>query len=199
MMEHGVVPKAAKNHASDLRTIVKPRRDSGNRNLGCSGRGKTIDSGRYSRKRDRADAVGLRQGQRIVVGRCQKPVLIGIAALPDRADRMDDVARFQAITGGEFRLTRGAAAEAPAFRQQFRPGGVVDGTVDTAAAKQGRIRRVDDRVDIERRDVSLDNLDPLTHAKAPPPDLPCPDRWRTGRAERLRVAPALRDDIYLRP
>jgi hypothetical protein len=41
----------------------------------------------------------------------------------------------------------------------LRPGRAVDGAVDAAAAGKLRIGRVDDRIDIERRDVGDDDFE----------------------------------------
>lgn len=65
---------------------------------------------------------------------CQRRVLALPAAVPDRAHRMDDVAGGQPIAVGDFGVACGAAAELAAFGQQFRAGGAMDRTVDTATA-----------------------------------------------------------------
>ena len=53
-----------------------------------------------------------------------------------------------------------AAAEHPAFGEQFRSGGVMDGAVDSTAAEQRRVRRVDDRIHRQRRDVGNADFKP---------------------------------------
>ena len=52
-----------------------------------------------------------------------------------------------------------SCAAAAAVLQQLRTGGAVQGTVDTAAAEQGGVRRVDHRVDHLQRQVARDHLD----------------------------------------
>ena len=53
-----------------------------------------------------------------------------------------------------------AAAERLALAQQIRPGGAVNRAIDAAAAQQRAVRRVDDRIDVERGDVRHARLDP---------------------------------------
>jgi hypothetical protein len=72
---------------------------------------------------------------------------------------MNDVAGFQLEAGRDLGLACRAAAERKAGRQQLRPGRAVDGAVDAAAAGKLRIGRVDDRIDIERRDVGDDDFE----------------------------------------
>ncbi len=66
----------------------------------------------------------------------------------------DDPARGQVEAGGQDRVADLAAAEQPARVQELSPGRAVDRTVDTAAAEQTGVRRVDDRVDREVCDVA---------------------------------------------
>ena len=92
-----------------------------------------------------------------VAGREQR-VLVRSAAVPHRADRMDDVLRRQPVAARHFRRTGLAAAERAAFGEQVRPGSAMDRAVDTAAAEQRPVRRVHDRVDGKRRDVRDEDL-----------------------------------------
>jgi len=59
----------------------------------------------------------------------------------------------------DLRLARPGAAEGPARLEQPRSGGPMDRAVDSAAAEQGAVGSVDDRVDLEGRDVALPDLD----------------------------------------
>jgi len=63
------------------------------------------------------------------------------------------------------RLAGPAAAERAAELDELGAGRSMDGAVDTAAAEQGRVRRVDDRVDALGRDVSSNELQPRTHER----------------------------------
>lgn len=75
--------------------------------------------------------------------------------MPDRADRVNDMAGKQTITPGELGVTRLAAAQPAALLQQFRPCGPVNRAIHAAAAQQRRIRGVDDRARRQRGDVGL--------------------------------------------
>ena len=69
--------------------------------------------------------------------------------------------RRQAVALGDARLTGRATADGPAFRQQFRPRGAMDRAIDAATAQQGLVRCIDDRIDVQLRDVSGYDLDAL--------------------------------------
>jgi hypothetical protein len=72
---------------------------------------------------------------------------------------MDDMARFQPIALGDLGFAGPAAVQCAAFGEQFGTGGAMDGTIDAATAQQRFIRGIDDRIDIEPRDVAYDNLE----------------------------------------
>jgi hypothetical protein len=76
---------------------------------------------------------------------------------------VDDVARLEAMTGRDPRLAGRAWGQAPGFAGELRTGRSMDGAVHTAAAKQRRIGGVDDRVDVKRNDVALDDDHPDRH------------------------------------
>ena len=87
-------------------------------------------------------------------------ILAFTAAVPYRADGMDDMLRRQSIAAGDFGLAGRAAIERAAFGKQFGPGAAVDRAIDAAPAKQRRIRGVDNRVNAERGDVGNDDFQP---------------------------------------
>ncbi len=64
------------------------------------------------------------------------------------------------VAAGYLGRTGIAAAKAPAFGKQLRPGGAVDGAVNATAAEQRFVRRIDDGVDRKRRDVGDADLEP---------------------------------------
>ena len=101
----------------------------------------------------------LRDPQRALVGAGPQPRLAAVAAAPPRPDGMHDLARGQAEPRRDARLARGTAADLAAGREQLGPGGAVDRPVHAAAPEQARVGGVDDRIDGERRDVGLDDLD----------------------------------------
>ena len=78
-----------------------------------------------------------------------------IAALPDRPNRVDHIARRQIVAAGELSLARRAAAQRAAFCQKLRSSCAMDRPVHTTAAKQRIFRRVDDRVHSKPRDIRL--------------------------------------------
>ena len=73
---------------------------------------------------------------------------------------MDDMARRQAVAQGDPGVAGGAAAQLTAFGQQFGTGGAMNRAIDATAAQQRNIRRVDDGVDSERRDIGDGDLEP---------------------------------------
>ena len=102
----------------------------------------------------------LRQGNGTAIARCEEFIFTKPAALPDGADRMDDMPCGKPITAGDLRLSRGAAVKRAALREQLRSGRAMYRAVNTAAAKQGFVRRVDDRINAERCDIGNGNLEP---------------------------------------
>ena len=71
---------------------------------------------------------------------------------------MDDIAAGQAVGLGWLCLSGFAAAERAAFREQLRSGRTVDRAIHTAAAKQGGVGRIDDRVRLAFGDIALNDL-----------------------------------------
>ena len=69
------------------------------------------------------------------------------APTPHRPYGMDDVTRGQKIAAGDARFAGRAAAEAPAFVEQFGSRRPVDRTIDATATQQRAVRGIDDRVD----------------------------------------------------
>jgi len=96
--------------------------------------------------------AGERQAVAVAAG--EQVALALIAALPDRADAVDDIAGRQPIAARDPRLSGRAAADAPALLQQFRPGGAMDRAIHAAAAEQAVIGGIDDRVDRATGDVA---------------------------------------------
>ncbi len=73
---------------------------------------------------------------------------------------MDDMLRRQPIAARDLGRSGVAAAERPAFSEQLRPGGAMDRAVDAAAAEQRPVRRIDDGIDVKRRDVGDADFEP---------------------------------------
>jgi hypothetical protein len=82
---------------------------------------------------------------------------------------MNHVPRRQPITAGDFGVAGFATAERAAFGDKPWSRGAMDCTIDAAAAEQRRIRRVHDRVNVERRDVGDDDFQPRRSDQARTP------------------------------
>jgi hypothetical protein len=82
-----------------------------------------------------------------------------IAALPDGTHCVDDVVCRELIARSDSRLSHGAAAQCTTGGEELRTRGTMDGPVHTAAAQQGCIGGVDDRIDGLLGDVAHDNFD----------------------------------------
>ena len=84
-----------------------------------------------------------------------------LAAVPDRAGRMDDIAAGETISLCRLGFSRSAAAEGAALCEQFRAGCTVDRAVHTAAAQQGGVGRIDYRIRCTLCDVPLNDFQTL--------------------------------------
>jgi hypothetical protein len=68
---------------------------------------------------------------------------------------MDDVTGGQTIPCGNAGVSSRAPTELAAFFQELRTRRAMDGAVHASAAEQCRIRRIDDRIDLQRDDIDL--------------------------------------------
>jgi hypothetical protein len=62
------------------------------------------------------------------------------------------------ITAGDFRIAGIASAKAHAFGKQIGPGGTMDCAVDASTTEQRVVGGVDDRIDLEGRDIGEDGI-----------------------------------------
>ena len=85
--------------------------------------------------------------------------LVRCAAEPDGADGVDHVTGGERIALREPALAHGTAAELDALGEELAARGAVDGAVHAAASEKRAVGGIDDGVDIERRDVALDDGD----------------------------------------
>ena len=143
--------------------LGQPAAHRSDRNLSRLVEGIAVDSSRDRRKGDRGEAVALGQLQAAAVGAGQQVILVLGAALPDRPDRVDDVARLERKTGGDARAAGRTAADGRAGRGQFRPRGAVNRATDTAAGRQVLVGRVDNGDNVELRNVALIDLNAPAH------------------------------------
>lgn len=86
-------------------------------------------------------------------------MLAETATAPDRTNRMDDVPSRQPITFSYPGFSGRTSTEKVTFLQQLRARRAMNGAIDTGSAEQRRIRRVDDGVHGELRDIAVDDLD----------------------------------------
>jgi hypothetical protein len=80
------------------------------------------------------------------VTRRERLVLAFAAALPDRADGMNDIPRPKLVAMGDLGVAGLAATKRAAFGEQPEPGRAMDRAIDPAAAEQRAIGGVDDGV-----------------------------------------------------
>ena len=71
---------------------------------------------------------------------------------------MDHKLRLQLVGSGQFSVSGRASAEPAAFVQQLRARRPMNCAVYAAPAQQSFVRRVDDRIHIEGRDVAFEDL-----------------------------------------
>jgi len=69
------------------------------------------------------------------------------------------------MAAGESRFAGRATVGFAAFFKKAGAGGVVDGTVNSAASKEFCIGSVDDCIDVQRGDVTFLDLDSVSHGK----------------------------------
>ena len=94
-----------------------------------------------------------------VTGR-ERIVLALAAAVPDRADGMNDMPRRKLVAQSNFSVAGCAATKCAAFSEQPMSGGTMDRAIDAAPAEQRAIRSVDDGVNAQCGDIGDDNLEP---------------------------------------
>jgi len=152
--------KAAKCHVGDVRCRGQRLGDGSNSDTGRAVGGKTIDASGNRRKSHRGNAVFPTELDRAAVAGSEQTILTAAAAIPDRPNRMDDVFGLEAITLGDLGVTDLAAVQHTAFEFEFSAGGAMNSTIDAAATEQRRIRRVNNGVNAQRRDVGNNDFKP---------------------------------------
>lgn len=115
---------------------------------------KTIRTGADGRERHGLDAVQLDQRETTPITTREQFILAVPAVVPHRADGVNDPPGRKFIAFGDFGLSGGAAAEHAAFRQQFRPGGAMNGAVHATPAEQRRVGGIHNRLHALLRDVT---------------------------------------------
>ena len=103
------------------------------------------------------------QGRAVTGGKQDR--FSALTVVIDRSHGVDDVLCRQIVAGCDLGISRFAAAERHAFGEQSRSCRTVNGTVDTASSQKGRIRGVDDGVNLHFGDILSDEQ--KRHERAP--------------------------------
>jgi hypothetical protein len=146
MQPRAVFGEAAENDACDGRRGLQRADDGADRDISGTICRKAVDACGDGRKGDRCKAVRLAQLHGAAVTGRERLVLAFAAALPDRADGMNDVPRRKPVAMGDLGVAGLAATKGAAFGEQPRPGCAMDCAIDPAAAKQRGVRGIDDGV-----------------------------------------------------
>src|SRR6185437_1193518 len=93
-------------------------------------------------------------------------VLIIVATVPDRTNRVNHMARGQPVAARHLGLTRATAAKRAALLHQLRASRAVNRAIDTTTAEQRAIGRVDDSIDVEEGNIPGDDKNALRHVLA---------------------------------
>jgi hypothetical protein len=161
MMIGGVLRKAAEDNAPNpARCGGEFSRNGSDGNARGPIRRKTINTSRDGWKRERHQAMARSEIKCGAIARRQQFVLAVIAAAPHRANSVNHMLCRKPIAGRDLRLTGHASAEFFTFRTQLGTGCAMDCTINTAAAEQCAVRRVDDCIERKRRYVGYADFEP---------------------------------------
>ena len=150
--------EAAENDFSVVGAGAEVLQDGAQGDFGCLAFGIVVDAGADAGEGDGAQPVCFRDAQGRVVACGKQFGLMVAASLPDRAYGVDDFPARQAVGVGHLAFARAATVQCAAFRQQFRPGGAVYGTVHAPAAQQRAVGRIHDGICLQFRDVAHDDF-----------------------------------------
>jgi hypothetical protein len=90
-----------------------------------------------------------------------------VPTLPDRTDDVDDPLRGQVESRREPGLAGRTAADLAGGFQETGAGGTVDRAIDPTAAEERAVRRVDNGINRQSRDVRLDYFNAGCHGRLP--------------------------------
>ena len=108
------------------------------------------------------DVVDHGQFQRLDIAGSQQFRFVMPTAPPNRPHRVNDMLGRQFVAACDLGLARLASIQRPAFLRQFGAGRPVNRSVHPAPAEQGRVGRVDNRIDGQLDDVGAGEFD-LVH------------------------------------
>ena len=129
--------------------------EGSDRDFGGEVLGVAVDAGADGGEGDGLAVVLGGQFQAAAVAACQLGGFSLVAAVPDRADGVEDELGGETEAEGRFGVAGVASVELAAGFQELWTGGAVDCSVDASASAQGVIGGVDDGVDGEAGDVSV--------------------------------------------
>jgi len=117
---------------------------------------KRIGARADGRKGNGADSVRDRKLERPSIAGCEQLWLTPSAVSSNRSHGVNDIACRQLKAGCYFGVARGAAAQRSTRFEQFGAGCVVNRAIDPTAPEQGGVGGVDDRIDLEGRDIGAE-------------------------------------------
>lgn len=83
--------------------------------------------------------------------------------MPNRSNSVDHMLGRQVITSGDLRISGFTAFQGAAFHEKLGTRRTMNRTINATAAEQRVVRRVNDCIDREGGDVTLENLDSFAH------------------------------------
>src|SRR3954465_13905534 len=163
---HALVTADGNEHPVDVRILVEVHSNLRDGNLRRTRQWEAIGAGRDGGECDRYRPDRRGQLETFAIAGREELVLTGVPTLPNRTDRMNDPLRGQVEPGGEPCLAGRAAADLAGGFQEAGASGAVDRAVGPTAPEERAIRSVDDRIDRQRGDIGLDDVDAIGHGWA---------------------------------
>src|SRR5262245_24159159 len=101
------------------------------------------------------------EGQReaVAIATCEHLILVIATTPPDWPDGVDDILCPEPVAFGDLRLAWWASAQRATLLDKFRTCGAMDCSIYSATAQQRRVRRVDDGIYRQGRDILPHNAD----------------------------------------
>src|SRR5713226_4208275 len=103
------------------------------------------------------------QSQRVPIATRQEFVFITLAAVPDGSDGVNDPFGPKAISFGDLGFAGITSIERPTFFRELGAGGAVNCSIDASAAQETLVGGVDNRIDVKRGNIALNNLNAGIH------------------------------------
>ena len=151
--------EAAEDDAGEAARTARCLQHGPDRDMGGARGGKPVDAGRDGGEGNRTQIMACSKVQRAPVTAGKRRILALLAAAPDGTDHMDHTFRGEIVTLCDPGLARRARAKRRAFRRQFRPRRSVNCAAHAAAGREVAIGGIDNGVNLQRRNVSVDDFD----------------------------------------